>query len=99
MLAIEVTRENVSDGRMFKPLVEDSAGKTDLKRVVADGAYDSKGNSKLLADKGIEPVIRVRKNASFKAGGCMLRKIGVVEQLGNPQWKKEKGYGYRWIAE
>jgi len=99
MLAIEVTRENVSDGRMLKPLVEDSAGKTDLKRVVADGAYDSKGNSKLLADKGIEPVIRVRKNASSKAGGCILHKIEVVAQLGNPQWKKEKGYGYRWMAE
>jgi hypothetical protein len=99
ILAMEVTRENVSDGRMLKPLVEDSAGKTDLKRVVADGAYDSKSNFRLLADRGIEPVIRVRKKASFKAGGCMPRKIAVVEQLGNPQWKKEKSYGYRWMAE
>lgn len=99
ILAMEVTRENVSDGKMLKPLVEDSAGKTDLKRVVADGAYDSKSNFRLLADMGIEPVIRVRKNASFKAGGCMPRKIAVVEQLGNPQWKKEKSYGYRWMAE
>ena len=23
----------------------------------------------------------------------------MAEQLGNPQWKKEKGYGYRWMAE
>ena len=99
ILSMEVTRENVSDGRMLKPLVEDSASKTDLKRVVADGAYDSKSNFRLLADRGIEPVIRVRKNASFKAGGCMPRKIAVAEQLGNPQWKKEKGYGYRWMAE
>jgi len=99
ILAIEVTRENVSDGRMLKPLVEDSAGKTDLKRVVADGAYDSKSNFRLLADRGIEPLIKVRRNASFKAGGCMPRKFAVVEQLGNPQWKKEKGYGYRWMAE
>ena len=29
----------------------------------------------------------------------MPRKFAVVEQLGNPQWKKEKGYGYRWMAE
>jgi hypothetical protein len=99
ILAIEVTREDVSDGRMLKPLVEGSAGKTDLKRVVADGAYDSKSNFRLLADRGIEPVIKVRKNASFKAGGCVPRKIAVAEQLGNAGWKKEKGYGYRWMAE
>src|SRR3990170_8774702 len=99
ILSMEVTRENVSDGRMLKPLVEDSASKTDLKRVVADGAYDSKSNFRLLADRGIEPVIKVRKNASFKAGGCVPRKIAVAEQLGNAGWKKEKGYGYRWMAE
>lgn len=99
ILAIEVTREDVSDGRMFKRLVEDSAGKADLKRVVADGAYDSKSNFRLLADRGIEPLIKVRRNASFKGGGCMPRKFAVVEQLGNPQWKKEKGYGYRWMVE
>jgi hypothetical protein len=99
ILAIEVTREDVSDGRMLKRLVEDSAGKADLKRVVADGAYDSKSNFRLLADRGIEPLIKVRRNASFKGGGCMPRKFAVVEQLGNPQWKKEKGYGYRWMVE
>jgi hypothetical protein len=99
ILAIEVTREDVSDGRMLKRLVADSSSKADLKRVVADGAYDSKGNFRLLADRGIEPLIKVRRNASFKGGGCMPRKFAVVEQLGNPQWKKEKGYGYRWMAE
>ena len=99
ILAIEVTREDVSDGRMLKRLVEDSAGKADLKRVVADGAYDSKSNFRLLADRGIEPLIKVRRNASFKGGGCMPRKFAVVEQLGNPQWKREKGYGYRWMVE
>jgi hypothetical protein len=29
----------------------------------------------------------------------MPRKIAVAEQLGNAGWKKEKGYGYRWIVE
>ena len=36
------------------------------------------------ADRGIDPLIRVRKNASFKGGGCMPRKFAVVLQLGNP---------------
>jgi hypothetical protein len=30
---------------------------------------------------GIEPVIRVRKNSSTKASGCMPRKMVVIEQL------------------
>jgi transposase len=44
-------------------------------------------------------LIRVRKNASFKGGGCMPRKFAVVEQLGNADWRKMRGYGYRWMVE
>ncbi|MCJ7469917.1 IS5 family transposase [Candidatus Bathyarchaeota archaeon] len=99
ILAIEVTREDVGDGRMLKRLVDGSSSKAVLKGVVADGAYDSKSNFRMLADRGIDPLIRVRKNASFKGGGCMPRKFAVVEQLGNADWKKERGYGYRWMVE
>jgi hypothetical protein len=99
ILAIEVTREDVGDGRMLGRLVEGSAGKANVKRVIGDGAYDSKGIFRLLSDMKIEPLIKVRKNASLKGGGCMPRKFAVVEQLGNGNWKHEKGYGYRWMAE
>ena len=99
IVAMEVTKEDVSDGKMFEPLVEDSTSKVDVKKMIGDGAYDSKKNFRLLADKRIDPVIKVRKNSSFKARGCMQRKLAVIEQLNNPEWKKEKGYGYRWIAE
>src|SRR3989337_4466591 len=74
ILAIEVTKETVSDGKMLEPLVEESAQKTDVKRVLGDGAYDSRKNFTLLAGKKLDPVIRVRKNSSFKAKGCMARK-------------------------
>jgi len=99
IVAMEITKEDVPDGQMLESLVEDSASRADLKKVIGDGAYDSKKNFRLLADKGIDPVIRVRKNSSFKARGCMPRKLAVVEQIGNPEWKKEKGYGLRWMAE
>jgi len=99
ILAIEVTREDVGDGRMLRRLVDGSSSKAVLKGVVADGAYDSKSNFRMLADMGIDPLIRVRKNASFKGGGCMPRKFAVVEQLGNADWRKMRGYGYRWMAE
>jgi Transposase DDE domain len=99
ILAIEVTKEDVGDGRMLKRLVDGSSRKTSLKRVLADGAYDSKANFRMLARRGIDPLIRVRKNASLKGGGCMPRKFAVVEQLGNPDWRRERGFGYRWMVE
>src|SRR5450756_1748859 len=40
ILAIEVTREDVGDGRMLGRLVEGSARKANVKRVIGDGAYD-----------------------------------------------------------
>src|SRR5208283_1255729 len=50
ILAIEVTKEDVGDGRMLKQLVDSSASRAVLKGVVADGAYDSKNNFRMLAD-------------------------------------------------
>jgi hypothetical protein len=99
ILAIEVTKEDVGDGRMLKRLVDGSQNKAVLGRVIADGAYDSKSNFRMLADSAIDPLIRVRKNASWKGGGCMPRKFAVVFQLGNPNWRRESGYGYRWMVE
>jgi hypothetical protein len=83
IIAMEITKEEVSDGRMLERLVDDSARKADVKQVMGDGAYDSRKNFRLLAERGIEPVIKVRKNSSFKAMGCMPRRVAVVEQLGN----------------
>ena len=99
ILAIEVTKEDVGDGRMLGRLVDGSQSRVPLKRVTADGAYDSKANFRMLAERAIDPLIRVRKNASFNVGGCMPRKFAVVEQLGNSDWRRERGYGYRWMVE
>ena len=99
ILAIEVTKENVGDGKMLGRLVESSGRKGNVRRVLADGAYDSKNNFRMLASNNIEAVIRVRKNASLRGGGCMPRKFAVLEQLGNEGWRKVRGYGYRWMAE
>ena len=98
ILAIEVTREDVGDGRMLRGLVDSSLSKTALGRVIGDGAYDSKSSFRLLADRYIDSLIRVRKNASLCSRGCMSRKFAVVEQLCNPNWRKDRGYGYRWMV-
>jgi hypothetical protein len=99
ILAIEVTKEDVGDGRMFGRLVKNSADVADVKRVIGDGAYDSKDNFLKASRMDIDALIRVRKNSSLRSRVCMPRRIAVIEQLGNDGWKKEKGYGYRWMAE
>jgi hypothetical protein len=99
ILAIEVTREDVGDGRMLGKLVKSSSNVTDLRRAIGDGAYDSKNNFRMLSEMGVDPLIRVRKNASLKADGCLPRRFAVEEQFGNSDWRKERGYGYRWMAE
>ena len=100
ILALEVTDEKVSDGRMLQPLVEEASGKTKVAKTLGDGAYDTKSNFRYLDDKGIEPAIKVRRTSSSKAGGCMPRKLVAQEYLRNPKvWKRKHGYGQRWMVE
>ncbi|MBI3115701.1 MAG: transposase [Thaumarchaeota archaeon] len=100
ILSMEVTKEDVSHGRMLKPLVEEAASNAHIVKAICDGGYDSKDNFRTLDSMRIEPAIRVRKNSSMKANGCMPRKLVVIEQLKDyKRWKKKHGYGYRWMAE
>ena len=100
ILALEVTDEKVSDGRMFQPLVEEASRKRKIAKAIGDGAYDTKSNFRYLDAKKIEPVIKVRKNVSSRAGGCMPRKLVAQEYLRDPEaWKRKHGYGQRWMAE
>lgn len=96
ILSMKVTKENVHDGRMLQPLVK----QLQVDKVIADGAYDSRDNFRFLDSIGAEPVIKVRKNSSSNANGCMPRKMVVVEQLSDvKRWKRRHGYGMRWMAE
>ena len=103
IVSMKVTKEDVSDCRMLKPLVQQVVASSiiTINKVIADGAYDSNNNFRYLDQIGIEPVIKVRKNSSTEdTNGCMARKLVVLEQLRNTKlWKKKHGYGMRWIAE
>ena len=100
IISMQVTKEDVPDGRMLRSLVEEASSKAEVTKVIGDGAYDSRENFRFLAERGIEPCIKVRKNSSTKAKGCMPRKLAVIEQLKDPeQWKKKHSYGLRWMAE
>lgn len=102
VLSLEVTTEEVYDGMMLRKLIENAAAENNnVKRVIADGAYDSKENFRYLFDNDIEAAIKVRKNSSAdEITDSHPRKIVVQQQLKNfEKWKDSVSYGYRWIAE
>jgi len=100
IMSMDVTSEKVGDGKRLKKLVDKASEKAKVNKVLADGAYDSKKNFRYLTEKKIEPVIKVRKNASSKAGGCVSRKLVAKEYLQNPKaWRLNHNYGQRWIVE
>ena len=70
-------------------------------KLFADGAYDGNKIFEFLADCGILPCIKVRKNArvGWKKGN-MLRNLSVLAQRNDLQkWKDSESYGKRWIVE
>jgi len=103
IIALEVTDERIGDGKMLKALIEKAEKNIGrkIKRVTADGAYDSKENFEYLNNKGIESAIKVRKNASTRARGSPLRAKHVREmkELGYEGWRDKYRYGQRWMAE
>ena len=70
ILSIKVTDyEHVHDGKVLPELIENiikSDKKITIGRLFADGAYDGNDIFGYLGDKGIEPCIKVRKNAKVR---------------------------------
>ena len=100
ILALEVTDEKTGDERMLKPLVEEASKKAKIAKTIGDGAYDTKSSFHYLDENEIEPVIKVRRDASSMAGGCVPRKLVAQEYLRDPEaWKRRHGYGQRWMVE
>jgi hypothetical protein len=101
IVSMSVTKEDVHDGKMLKELVDDVSKNYDIKKVLADGGYDSKDNFRQLDEMKVIPAIKVRKNSSVKNNArCIPRKLSVIQQLKDlNRWKKRHGYGMTWMAE
>lgn len=69
-----------------------------IEKFYGDGAFDKKTLFNLLDKHTIEPIIKIRKNATIKTRGSRLRKKEVIayKLKGYELWAKEKGYGMRW---
>jgi hypothetical protein len=104
ILSLNVTDEHIHDSKMLPELVEtitESDGKLTIGKIFADGAYDSNNVFRCLADNGILPYIKVRKNAKVRLKtNHILRNLSVISQKNNLQkWKDSVSYGKRWIVE
>jgi hypothetical protein len=101
VVSLEFTSEEVNDSKVMNKLVDRVYENNDVKRVLADGAYDSKKNFQYLYDNGIESAIKVRKNSTGQSNGCCYpRKLIVLQQMNNfKKWKHSVSYGHRWNAE
>ena len=99
--------EHVHDSKALPELV-DEAIKSDnttasaIGKLFADGAYDNNDIFRYLSNNGIQPCIKVRKNARIKLKtGHILRNLSVLAQRNDLQkWKYSiVSYGQRWIVE
>ena len=103
ILSLDVTHEQVHDGKVLPVLKEDITIKQNkiVNTVIADGSYDNNNNFQFLSFNGIKPAIKVRKNSRCRKTNHYLRNKTVKMQKKNnlQQWKVGLDYGQRWIRE
>ncbi len=102
ILSLNVTSEQVHDGKVLSELVDDITIKQNkiVNTAIMDGSYDSNKNFQFLSFKGIGPAIKVRKNSRCRKTNHYLRNKTVKMQKKNLQeWKDSVRYGQRWIVE
>ena len=65
IISVNVLDKNTHEGesKEFKKIVSGAQKKAKVKKVYADGAYDSKNNFAFCKAEGIDPVIKVRRNS------------------------------------
>ncbi|MER5174777.1 MAG: IS5 family transposase [Candidatus Nitrosocosmicus sp.] len=106
ILSMKVTDEHVHDSKALPELVEDVIKSNKItaigKLFADDGAYEGNDIFECLADNGILPCIKVRKNAKVRLKtGHIIRNLSVISQKNDLQGWTDSivSYGHRWIVE
>ena len=100
IISLEVTSEEVHDGKMLKKLVDTASENNNVKGALADGMYDSNKNFRYLSKNHIKPGIKTRSNSKVRPTNCNARNMSVIRQQRNLKgWKHSVSYGQRWMAE
>jgi hypothetical protein len=99
ILSLEVTSEEVHDGKILKKLVDNASVNNNLKGILADGMYDCNNNFRYLSKNHIKPGIKTRSNSKVNSTNCHARNMSVIRQQTNlKRWERSVSYGYRWMA-
>jgi hypothetical protein len=100
VVAMEISTDDMHDVRALPGLVEGAGRNVRVSKLYGDGAYDSGEVYDLLEVKGVEPVIKPRRNARLGAGSPARRRaVSQIRELGYEAWAKLTGYGRRWSVE
>jgi len=100
IISLEVTSEEVHDGKMLKKLVDNASESNNVKGALADGMYDSNKNFRYLSKNHIKPGIKTRSNSKVRPTNGNARNMSVIRQQKNlKRWKHSVSYGQRWMAE
>jgi len=100
VVAMEVTTDEVHDSRVADRLVEEAERNGKVNEVLGDGAYDTARMYERLKEKGIEAVIKPRRNSILETPSMARRyEVDLYRNLGHKKWAEVKGYGRRWSVE
>jgi len=100
VVAMEVSTDDVHDVKALPGLVEGAERNVRVAKVIGDGAYDSGDAYRLLEGRGIEPVIKPRRNARLDTGPPARRRaVSQIREVGYEAWARITGYGRRWAVE
>jgi len=102
VVAMEVTTDEVHDSRVAERLVDGAErnGKVKVNEVLGDGAYDSAVIYDRLREKGIDAVIKPKKNSILNTRSEARRyEVDLYRNLGHEGWAEVKGYGRRRSVE
>jgi len=95
---VRIGNEKLNEQKSSRSMVKKNKKK--IKKLLGDALHDCKETFNLCKRLGIEPVIKIRENASKNAHGSLFRNKHVIEykKLGYEKWAEEKEYGLRWLC-
>jgi len=100
VVAMEISTDDAHDVKALPGLVDEAEGNVRVAKVYGDGAYDSGDVYRLLEGRGIEPVIKPRRNSRLDVGPPSRRRaVELCRELGYEAWARLTGYGRRWAVE
>lgn len=99
VVAMEVSTNDAHDVKALPGLVEEAEGHRRIAEALGDGVYDSGKAYEILEARGIEPVIKPRRNSRPDTPSPARRVVQDFKDLGYEAWNREKGYSRRWAAD